>query len=175
MRVWIFTGTLAIIFGVMLVVAELSLREERTVQRAYERFCTAVEAAVDDACEYLSLIDTDEDGGSGQGTEYIKKVFIDSLAAALGKDVSIYGETLEKMITEFVVSKNPDRHSKGGFHLRDSRGKEVILPDQTGLVGYKADSGPSVLVCMVCRLGSGLTGKKDFVCIRNAQLRRLSS
>ena len=73
MRVWIFTGTLAIILGVMLVVAELSLREERTVQRAYERFCTAVEAAVDDACEYLSLIDADEDDGSGQGTEYIKK------------------------------------------------------------------------------------------------------
>ena len=61
MRVWIFTGTLAIILGVMLVVAELSLREERTVQRAYERFCTAVEAAVDDACEYLSLIVADED------------------------------------------------------------------------------------------------------------------
>lgn len=216
MRAWILTGTLAILLGGMLVVSELSIREERTAARAYERFCCAVEAAVDDACEYLSLLEIDGEGISDPGVEFIEGIFLDSLATALGKDASVFRETLSGMTAAFLLCdpegnisvrstrtgepwkkksgvkdrdelagliaetvgnayKNPDSHSKGGFRLRDGRGKEVFLPDQTGLTEYKADTGMSVLVCMVCRLGSGLTGEKDFVCIRNAQLRRLSS
>ena len=213
MRTWIFTCTFVVVLTALTVTGELSLKENREVMRAYERFSSAVDAVLDDACEYLGIIPYDVDGVRQTGAEYVESIFIEAMAAALGEDVDeLCRGRLSGMIAVFAISDG-----KGSMTMRsggkdgawktvsdcgdsdkaaaavteavmDNYGRQngsgpvlghmpkdlrngIILPDSTGLTEYKAGEGPSVLVCMVCRRGRGITGDKEFVCVRNARLR----
>ncbi|MCR5431626.1 MAG: hypothetical protein K6E95_03615 [Lachnospiraceae bacterium] len=212
-RTEIFTGAFLIILTAVLTVGELSLKEDRNAMRDYERFSYAVEKAVDDACEYLGIVPENENGLTKENAEYVESIFIEAMAAALGRNVNLCRGQLVDMTAAFAVFdgkgrmisrptgrggewklfeniKNEDEAAEAimeiikegclhedGFGGNINRAaaeaeKRLFLPDETGLTGYRASSGRSILVCMVCNRRSGLTGEKGFVCIRNACLRK---
>ncbi|MCR5829944.1 MAG: hypothetical protein K6F93_06340 [Lachnospiraceae bacterium] len=191
MRIEIFTGTLIVILSVLLVVGEMALIEHRSVMRMYNRFSDAVEVAVDDACEYLGPVASDNEIDLG-GAEYIEEVFLESLAAALGLDSSVAGKKLADMTDLFVISngkglmlvhrtsqrgkwktfENVETADEAADIIMQNTGKKFFLPDKTGLIQNKAAEGMSVLVLTTFAGGRGITGNRNFICIRNSQLKR---
>ena len=202
MRTGIFTGTLIVVLTALLTVGELSVKENRAVMREYSRFADAVEVAVDDACEYLGLLMYDEQPVNSRRAEFLVNVFVEALAAALGKENAVFEAELKKMIALFAVSDGKGSVLMGAHggeddwvagdglksadeeaiaitgYLREKTGWSVgetdygiFLPDDTGLTGYKAAGGLSLLVCMKYKAGSFAGQNKDILVIRNARIR----
>ena len=201
MRIGIFTGVLIVVLTALLVCGELILKENRTTIRAYSAFSDAVEYALDDACEYLGVMKGEGMKLTESGAGYLESVFIEALAAALGRDSAATKDTLEGMTVVFAVSdgkgqillrntrlggkwkkaencSDQDEAAKvisrsvlEGLGVKEGEDSIVFLPGNTGLTGVKAAENPYVLAYMTCRIGTGIGGVKDFVCVRNAQIK----
>jgi len=190
MRIEIFTGSLIVILVALIVTGEMALMENRSFMRSYNNFTDAVDVALDDACECLALT-VSQKTIDPRGADHVEGVFIESLASALGKEVSLVGKELKEMTNVFVISNGLGlmllhRTNRGGGWkyiegvksnddaaemIMENIDAKMFLPDKTDLTQMKAADHMSVLVSMTCIGRRGLTGNKRFVCIRNAQLR----
>lgn len=201
MRIGVFTGAFIVFLVAVLARGELIHKENRAVMRAYSSFSDAVEIALDDACEYLSLVAGEGMELTDSGAGYIERIYIEALSTALGNETAVFGNRLRGMTALFAVSdgtgklfarntrlggawkkiENPESPDDTAEELSKliSNGstapvaeeKRLFLPEKTGLIELKASGNIYAVVYMICRIGSGLTENKDFVCVRNAQIR----